>query len=68
MLELNIKCESLQEARMYLSAQQYHSLISDLYMALHGACKHGTDKDVLRVVETFMPDMYTAIEHSEGAY
>lgn len=68
MLELNIKCESLDEARVYLNAHQYLNLISDLYAALRQARKHGTDTDVLAQIEHFMPDLTRAIDHSEGAY
>lgn len=68
MLELNIKCETLEEARVYLNATQYHNLISDLYGALHAAQKHGTDKDVLFQINNFMPDLYKAVEHNLGAY
>jgi len=68
MLELKIKCESPEEARVYLNAPQYHNLISDLYMALHGARKHGTEADVTRIVDNFMTDLFMAIEHSKGAY
>ena len=68
MLELKLQCESLEEARVYLNAQQYHNLLSDFYNALRSARKHGTDKDVLFQVEQFMPDLCKAIDNSEGAY
>ena len=68
MLELNIKCESLEEARVYLNANNYVSLLQDLHTNLRQAYKHGTDADVLKVVENFYPDIITAIDHSEGAY
>lgn len=68
MLELNIKCESIEEARVYLNAHQYHNLISDFYAALRSARKHGSDADVLHQVDCFMPDLCKAIDNSEGAY
>lgn len=68
MLEFKIKCESVEEARVYLNAPQYHNLISDLYTSLHGARKHGTEADVVRIVDNFMLDLFSAIEHSKGAY
>lgn len=68
MLELNIKCESLEEARVVLNAQQYLALIDDFYSALHRARKHGEDADVLKAVEQFYPDMCSAIDNSTGAY
>lgn len=68
MLELNIKCDSHDEARVYLNAHQYHNLLSDFYSALCAAKKHGTDKDVLVQVEHFMPDLCKAIDNSQGAY
>lgn len=68
MLELKIQCESHDEARVLLNAHQYHNLISDLYQALRSARKHGTDADVLRVVDNWMPDLCNAIDNSTGAY
>lgn len=68
MLELNIKCECLDEARIYLNALEYHNLISDLYQCLRSAQKHGEDSDVLKVVSKFMPDLQHAIDHNLGAY
>lgn len=68
MLELKITCESVEEARCYLNAPQYHNLISDLYAALRNARKHGKPTDVLQVFDNFMPDLLKAIEHSDGAY
>lgn len=68
MLELNIKCESLEEARVYLNAHQYLNLISDFYAAVRNARKHGTDTDVLKAVDTFASDFISAIDNSEGAY
>jgi len=68
MLELNIKCESLEEARVYLNAHQYHNLISDLYSALRNARKHGKPSDVLQVFDNFLPELCKAIDSIEGAY
>jgi hypothetical protein len=68
MLELKINCESHDEARVYLNAHQYLNLISDLYAALRNARKHGTDEDVLRITDSYMPDLCQAIDNSEGAY
>lgn len=68
MIKLNISCETTEEARMYLNALQYQNLISDLYQALRSARKHGTDGDVLRVVDTFTNDLCSAVDHSEGPY
>jgi len=68
MLELKIKCESPEEARVYLNALQYHSLISDMYIGLRNARKQGTDADVVMFVDNYMDDLYKAIENSEGAY
>ena len=68
MLELNIKCESLEEARVYLNATNYVSLLQDLHTSLRNAYKHGTDADVLKIVENFYPDIIAAVDHSEGAY
>jgi hypothetical protein len=68
MLELKIQCENSEEAHMYLNAPQYHNLISDLRVALRNAQKHGTEVDVIRVVETFFPDLGIAADHHQGAY
>jgi hypothetical protein len=68
MIELVIKCESLEEATTYLSAQQYLNLLQDFYSALRNSRKHGSDADVLKTVDMFMPDLIAAIAHNEGAY
>lgn len=68
MLELNIKCESVDEARIYLNALQYHNLLDDLRNALRSAQKHGSNKDVLQVVETFFPDITNACDNHQGPY
>ena len=68
MLELKIKCESPEEARVYLNAPQYHNLISDLYSGLRNARKHGTEADLAMFVDNYIDDLYKAIENSQGAY
>ena len=68
MIDLVIKCESLEEAHVYLNTHQYLNLISDFYVALRSAKKHGSDADVLKTVDMFMPDLSRAIDHSQGAY
>ena len=68
MLELKIQCESTEEARVYLNAPQYLGLIDDFFNALRSAQKHGTDADVLKVVDQFYPEMCNAIDNSTGAY
>jgi hypothetical protein len=68
LLELNIKCESLDEARVYLNAHNYLNLISDFYQAIYTARKHGTNADVLDKIEYFLPDFSSAIDNSQGAY
>ena len=68
MITLTLNCESNDEARAYLNALQYHNLISDLYSQLRQAEKHGTETDVLDIVESFKPDLIKAIDNSLGAY
>ena len=68
MLELNIKCDTLEEARVYLNATNYVSLLQDLHTNLRNAYKHGDDASVLKVIENFYPDIINAVDHSEGAY
>ena len=67
MLQLKINCESITDARVYLNAPQYLNLISDLTEALRQAQKHGNDKSVVKVVETFMPHLINASDN-EGPY
>jgi hypothetical protein len=67
MLELNIKCESHEEARVYLNAQQYHNLLSDIYQAARSSQKHG-DGDLDKVLNNFLSDICNAIDNSDGAY
>lgn len=68
MLELKIQCETRDEAHMYINAPEYHNLISDFRHALRNAQKHGTDADVIRVVQNFFPDLCTASDHHQGPY
>jgi len=68
MLELNIKCESIEDARLHLSGPQYHNLISDFYAALRSARKHGSDADVLLQVEHWLPDLARAVDDNTGPY
>ena len=68
MLELKITCENAEEARVVLNAHNYLALIDDFYNALRSARKHGTDADVLKVVDQFYPEMCNAIDNSTGAY
>lgn len=68
MIEITIKCESLEEARIYLNGPQYHNLISDLCGAFHSARKHGESSEVIALVDNYMPDLFKAVENSEGAY
>jgi hypothetical protein len=63
MLQLKIDCDSASDARVYLNAQQYLCLITDLAEALRQAKKHGTDADVVKVVETFMPALYNCVDN-----
>jgi len=67
MLQLKLNCESVDEARVYLNAQQYLNLITDLTEALRTASKHGTDADVVKVVENFMPVLYNCVDNT-GPY
>lgn len=67
-IELKLKCETHEEARIYLNAQQYLSLLQDFCEAIRGAKKHGTDRDILHQVEVFYPDLCRAIEHNTGPY
>ena len=68
MLELKIQCESADEARMYLNAQQYYNLLDDLRNALRTAYKHGDDKDALKVLADFYTEITTACDNHQGPY
>jgi nitrate/nitrite-specific signal transduction histidine kinase len=68
MLELKIQCETAEDARIYLNAHQYHNLLDDLRNALRNAQKHGSDSDVIRVVQNFFPDLTIACDSHTGAY
>lgn len=68
MLELNIKCESIDEARIYLNGPQYYNLLDDLRNALRNAQKHGSDSDVVNVVQTYFPDITNACDNHQGPY
>jgi len=67
-IEINIKCESIDEARVYLNGPQYLNLLEDFCGAIRGARKHGTDQDILQKVELFYPDMCRAVDHNTGPY
>lgn len=68
MLELKIQCENAEEARIYLNAQQYHNLLVDFASQMRTAKKHGEISDVLKVLEMFLPDIDTAVDHHHGPY
>jgi hypothetical protein len=68
MLELKITCDTTDEVNIYANAVSLHNLLGDLHNALRTALKHGTDADVLRVVDNFYPDIVKAVDHSQGAY
>jgi len=68
MLELKIQCDTAEDARIYLNAHQYYNLLDDLRNALRNAQKHGTDSDVVRVVQNFFPDITIACDNHQGPY
>lgn len=68
MINITITCESATKARVYLNAQEYLNLLSDFYAAVRSAKKHGSDQDVLKTVDAFMPDFMAALDHADGAY
>lgn len=68
MITLTLNCESNDEARVYLNALQYHTLLRDLHAALRSAQKHGTMVNLLETVNRFMPDISNAVDNSQGAY
>ena len=53
---------------MYLNTLQYHNLLDDLRNALRSAQKHGTDSDVVKVVQNFFPDITIACDNHLGPY
>lgn len=69
MLELNIKCETVEEAQMYLNGPKYYNLLDDLRNALRNAYKHGEGSSTaLKVLENFYPDITNACDHHTGPY
>jgi 3-hydroxyisobutyrate dehydrogenase-like beta-hydroxyacid dehydrogenase len=68
MLELKITCDTIDEVNIYANAVSLHNLLGDLRNALRTAQKHGTDADVLKVVQNFFPDITAAVDHSQGPY
>lgn len=67
MFDITIKCETAEQARMFLNAPQYFALLDDIYQAVRNTQKHG-DGDLDKVLENFLPDISRAIDNSEGAY
>jgi hypothetical protein len=67
MFDITIKCESAEEARIYLNAPQYLNLLSDLYESARQSKKHG-DGDLDKVLENFLSEICTAVDNSGGAY
>lgn len=68
MLKIELNCETLEEARIYINAHNYLNLIFDTYNSIKQARKHGDASDMERVLDTFLPEMAKAIEHDQGAY
>jgi hypothetical protein len=68
MLELKITCDTIDEINIYANAVSLHNLLGDLRTALRNAQKHGTDTDVVRVVQNFFPELTAAVDHCQGPY
>jgi hypothetical protein len=68
MLELKIQCDTADEINIYTNAIALHNLLGDLCNALRSAYKHGDDKDALKVVQDFYPDIIKAVDHCQGPY
>lgn len=70
MLELNIKCDTVEEANIYLNAQQYLNLITDFAEALRNAEKYSdnVDQAMLLAVNSYKSDFFKAAQHHNGAY
>ena len=68
MLELKISCESADEARMYLNAQQYYNLLEDFRNAIRNAYKHGDDAAALKVLGDFYTEITAACDNHQGPY
>ena len=66
MIKLEIECEDADEARLILNAQAYINLINDFTNQIRSARKH--DGDVNKVIDIFIGDFYTAIDHHQGPY
>jgi hypothetical protein len=68
MLELKIKCDTIDEVNIYANAISLHNLLGDLRNAFRNAQKHGTDADVVKAVQNFFPDITAAVDHCQGPY
>ena len=66
MIKIEIQCEDTDEARVVLNAHHYLSLITDFTNQLRTVRKHGGD--VNDVIDSFINNFYTAIEHHNGPY
>lgn len=68
MITLKFDCESTEQANIYLNAQGYYNLIYDFYNAVRSARKHGTDTEIVKVVELFYSQFSDSIDHNQGPY
>lgn len=66
MIKIEIECEDTDEARVVLNAHHYLSLITDFTNQIRLARKH--DGDVNDVIDSFINNFYTAIDHHNGPY
>ena len=67
MFDITIKCETAEQARIFINAPQYFALLDDIYQAVRQCQKHG-DGDLDKVLENFLPEICHAIDNSTGAY
>ena len=65
-IQISLQCEDAEEARKYLNAVAYHSLIWDFAERMRQAEKH--DGELLAVLNMFKQDFYNATEHHCGPY
>lgn len=66
MIKLEITCENVDEARLILNAQQYHSLICDFISQVKRSRE--CEEDINKVIDIFIGDFCIATEHHRGPY
>jgi hypothetical protein len=68
MLKLELVCDSAEQARVYLNAQQYFNLLLDLEESFSQVTEETSHQELLYIIDTFLPNIKAAVCNHEGAY